>query len=49
MAKLFDDTKKQESILEPCKFLFYDDAGMLLLYEEIIKKRRYLAYCEYKE
>lgn len=54
MAKLFDDTmdpneEDKESILEPFKFLFYDIKDMWLFCEEIMDKRGYLAYCEYKE
>ena len=54
MTKLFDDTMDpeediKESILEPFKFLFYNTEDMWLFCEEIMDKRGYLAYCEYKE
>ncbi|KAL7377886.1 hypothetical protein ABVT39_005742 [Epinephelus coioides] len=54
LANLFDATldvndDDKELILEPFKFLFYNIEDMWLFCEEIMDKRGYMAYCEFKE
>lgn len=54
LANIFDATldvndDDKELILEPFKFLFYNIEDMWLFCEEIMDKRGYMAYCEFKE